>query len=63
MQSPVSNKAHPLRGIGNCKTAHIKGRRRAANCASKPPGHGKHMSDRQILDIHERKARVRPRRH
>ena len=34
-----------------------------ADRASKPPGRSKHMSSRQILDIHERKARVRPRHH
>ena len=34
-----------------------------ADCASKPPGRGKRMSSRQILDIHEGKARVRPRHH
>ena len=34
-----------------------------ADCASKPPGRGKRMSSRQILDIHERKARARPRHH
>ena len=35
----------------------------AADRASKPPGHGKRMSGRQILDIHEGKARVKPRHH
>ena len=34
-----------------------------ADRASKPPGCGKHMSGRQILDIHEGKARVRPKYH
>ena len=34
-----------------------------ADRASKPLGHGKCMSGRQILDIHEGKARVRPRHH
>ena len=34
-----------------------------ADRASKPPGRGKHMSGKQILDIHEGKARVKPRHH
>ena len=35
----------------------------AADRASKPPGRGRRMSDRQILDIHEGKARVKPMHH
>ena len=34
-----------------------------ADRVSKPPGRGKRMSDRQILDIHEGKARVKPKHH
>ena len=59
----VSNEAQLLRGAENYKTVHIKGRRRVADRASKPPGRGKRMSGRQILDIHEGKARVRPKHH
>ena len=49
MKSLISHKAQPLRGAGDYKTTHIKGRRRAADCASKPPGRGKRMSGRQIF--------------
>ena len=34
-----------------------------ADFASKSPGRGKRMSSRQILDIHERKARAKLRHH
>ena len=34
-----------------------------ADRASKPPGRSKRMSGMQILDIHERKARMKPRHH
>ena len=35
----------------------------ATDRASKPSGRGKRMSGRQILDIHEGKARMKPRHH
>ena len=40
-----------------------KDEEKAANRASKPPGHGRHMSGKQILDICEGKARMKPRHH
>ena len=40
-----------------------KDEEKAANRASKPPGHSRHMSGKQILDICEGKARVKLRHH
>ena len=40
-----------------------KDEERAANRVSKPPGHGRRMSSRQILDIHEGRAHMKPIHH
>ena len=47
----------------NRKAAHVKRRRKVPDRANKPPGRGKRISCRQILDIHEGKAHVTPRYH
>ena len=47
----------------NRKAAHVKRRRKVADRANKPPGCGRRMSGKQILDIREGKARVKPRHH
>ena len=62
-KAQYQREAQPLRWAENYKTAHIKGRRKAADRASKPPSHGRRMSSKQILDIREGKARVKPRHH
>ena len=36
---------------------------KAADCVSKPPCHGRRMSGRQILDIREGRAHVKPIHH
>ena len=58
-QSPSSSKAQPLskashKGKGNQKI--VKNGRRNVQA-----NHGKRMNSRQILDIHEKEARARPR--
>ena len=40
-----------------------KDEERAADRVSKPPGHGRRMSSRQILDIHEGRAHMKPIHH
>ena len=47
----------------NRKAAHVKRRRKVADRANKPLGCGRRMSGKQILDIREGKARVKPRHH
>ena len=45
------------------RTAHMKEQRSMADDANKASDHNKHMSRRQILNVHNRKARARPWRH
>ena len=47
----------------NRKAAHVKRRRKVPDRVNKPPGRGRRMSGKQILDIREGKARVKPRHH
>ena len=60
-QSPQSSKAQPLNRASHKEKGNqemVKNGRQTVQT-----NHGKHMSSRQILDIHRREAHVRPKFH